>query len=342
VRRFAAAPHERTAVPSIVTTLFPHLPRADLATFRIALGFGLAVVVALAIARLYPVAVGVSAAIVPVLTWLYLDDVDVYEEAPAKVAGVMALSGAAGGVVAGVLAQRVAATPDTLASVTTSQALWLAVAVPAIAIVIGSIGPVLYLRRPRYDDVLDGVTFGAIAGATLSGALVLSSSSDLLSSGLRPVGAVGPWVADLVALSLLLPLVYATAMAGAFAATWLRVRAPERDRARLGALGSPVVAWILAFGVVVAASLARLWLNVYVALVVTAVITALGLIWLRLTIHLGLQEEAAEIHTGDPITCPNCRQPTLHHSFCQNCGVSLRALPKATHSHAIPIVKVDP
>jgi hypothetical protein len=329
-------------MPSFVTTLFPHLPKADLSTFRIALGFGLAVVVALAIARLYPVAVGASAAIVPVLTWLYLDDVDVYEEEPAVVGGVMALSGAVGGVVAGLLAQWVFASDEAIGSVTASQALWRGVAVPAIAIAVASLGPLVYLRRRKYNDVLDGVTFGAVAGATLSGALVLSSSTDLLSSGLRPVGAVGPWIADLVALSLLLPLVYATAMAGTFGAVWLRYRAPERDRSRLGALGNPVVAVALGFALVVAASLARQWLNVYVALAITAVVTALGLIWLRLTIHLGLQEEAAEIHTGDPILCPNCHQPTLQHSFCQNCGVSLRALPKATHSHAIPIIPRAP
>jgi hypothetical protein len=215
-RGFAAAPHERTAVPRLVTTLFPHLPRADLGTFRIALVVGLGVVVVLAVAGFYPIAVGVSAAIVPVLTWLYLDDVDVYEEEPAWLAGVMAVSGAVGGIVAGLLAQTVST--GSLTAVEASDALFLGVVVPTIAIVIGSIGPLAYLMARRFNDVLDGVSFGAVAGASMSGALLLSSSTHLLSSGLRPVGAVGPWIADLVQMALLLPVVVASALGGALAA----------------------------------------------------------------------------------------------------------------------------
>ena len=337
-RGFAAAPHQRAGVPSVVPTLFPHLPRADLATFRIALGLGLGVVVVLALARLYPVAVGVSAAIVPVLTWLYLDDVDIYEEQPLVVAGVMAVSGGVGGAIAGSLAQWVSTSEEALGSVTLGEALWRGVVIPAIAIAIGSVGPLRYLRQHKFNDVLDGVTFGAVAGATLSGTLVLSSSTDLLSSGLRPVGAVGPWIADLVALSLLLPVVYASAMSGVLAALWLRLRAPERDRRKLGVLGNPFVAALVALVLVAAASLARIYLGVYMALAVVALIALAGIVWLRITIHLGLTQEASEIHLGAPIICPNCGSPTPQHSFCLNCGISLLALPKATHSHQIPII----
>ena len=329
-------------MPSVVTTMFPHLPRADLGTFRIALGLGLGVVLVLAIARMYPVAVGVSAAIVPVLTWLYLDDVDIYEEQPLVVAGVMAASGGVGGVIAGFLAQSVSTGEDALAAITLTEALWRGVAIPTIAIVIGSIGPLWYLQHRRFNDVLDGVTFGAVAGATLSGTLVLSSSTDLLSSGLRPVGAVGPWIADLVALSFLLPVVYASAMSGALAALWLRLRAPERDRKKLGVLGNPLVAALVALMLVAGASVARIYLGVYVALAVVMVIALAGIVWLRITIHLGLTQEAAEIHLGAEITCPNCGTSTPQHSFCMNCGVSLLALPKATHSHQIPMIPRNP
>ena len=337
-RGFAAAPHERTAVPRLVTTLFPHLPRADLGTFRIALVLGLGVVVLLALAGFYPIAVGVSAAIVPILTWLYLDDVDVYEEEPVWLAGVMAASGAIGGVVAGLLAQTVSPSAGSLSQVETSEALFRGIVVPSIAMVIGSIGPLAYLAARRFDDVLDGVSFGAVAGASMSGALLLSSSTHLLSSGLRPVGAVGPWIADLVQMALLLPVVFASALGGALAAIWLRYRAPERDRHRLGSLGNPVLAVGLAFVLVWAASLARLYLGVYVSLALVFLITLAGLLWLRITIHLGLSQEAAEIELGHTILCPNCGARTQQHSFCSNCGVSLRALPKATHSHEIPII----
>ena len=335
-RGFAAAPHERTAVPSLIPTLFPHLPRADLGTFRIALALGLGAVGVLAVARFYPVAVGVGAAIVPVLTWLYLDDVDVYEEEPIWLAGIMAASGAVGGVIAGFFAQ--AASSSALGEVTTNDALFRGIAIPTIAMAIGAIGPLAYLGLHRFNDVLDGVSFGAVAGAALSGALLLSSSTHLLSSGLRPVGAVGPWLADLAQMSLLLPVVFASAMGGALAALWLRLRAPMPERRALGPLGSPAYATLLALLMVWSASLSRLYLDVYVSLVLVALIAVVGIVWLRFTIHLGLVQEASEIEITGDVTCPNCRAVTPRHSFCANCGVSLRALPKATHSHEIPII----
>jgi len=334
-RGFAAAPHERAAVPSLIPTLFPHLPRADLGTFRLALALGLAAVGVLAIAGLYPVAVGVSAAIVPVLTWLYLDDVDVYEEEPIWLAGIMAASGAVGGVVAGLVAQGVSLSSEAIEP---GDALFRGVAVPTLALAIGSIGPLSYLAFRRFNDVLDGVSFGAVAGASTSGALLLSSSTHLLSSGLRPVGAVGPWLADLAQMALLLPVVFASAMGGALAAIWLRFRAPARDRHALGILGNPAIAVVLALALVWAASLARLYLGVYGSLVLVAVIAVAGIVWLRFTIHFGLSQEAAEIDVGHRVVCPNCGQLTPQHSFCSSCGVSLRALPKATHSHEIPII----
>jgi ribosomal protein L32 len=99
-----------------------------------------------------------------------------------------------------------------------------------------------------------------------------------------------------------------------------------------------VLAVALAFALVWAASLARLYLGVYLSLAVVLLITLGGLLWLRFTIHLGLSQEAAEIELGHTIVCPNCGARTQQHSFCSNCGVSLRALPKATHSHEIPII----
>jgi ribosomal protein L32 len=35
-----------------------------------------------------------------------------------------------------------------------------------------------------------------------------------------------------------------------------------------------------------------------------------------------------EIPIGDAIVCANCHHATLTHTFCGNCGVALRALPK--------------
>jgi hypothetical protein len=74
---FRAAPHEHRWLPAITSSLFPHLPRADMRHYRIAMGVGTAIVVALGIAGLFPLALAGAAVLIPVLAALYLHDVDV-------------------------------------------------------------------------------------------------------------------------------------------------------------------------------------------------------------------------------------------------------------------------
>src|SRR4249919_1898053 len=79
---FAAAPHERLNTPRVVSTLFPHLPRGDMAPFRVLLIVGAVVVGGLAAFGLFPVALAAAAILVPLITVLYLLDVDLYEDEP--------------------------------------------------------------------------------------------------------------------------------------------------------------------------------------------------------------------------------------------------------------------
>jgi hypothetical protein len=59
------------------------------------------------------------------------------------------------------------------------------------------------------------------------------------------------------------------------------------------------------------------------------VLAAIAVVLVRYTIHTGLRAEWSDRPIGPEITCANCRRLTPHHSFCGQCGVSLRALPKA-------------
>jgi Flp pilus assembly protein TadB len=76
-RRFAAAPDERVNAVSLVSTLFPQLPRAEMRTFRLAFAVGVAIVVGLALLGFYPIALASAAVLVPLLFVLYLWDVDI-------------------------------------------------------------------------------------------------------------------------------------------------------------------------------------------------------------------------------------------------------------------------
>src|SRR5436305_9697249 len=79
---FAAAPHEHVALPMIVSSLFPQLPRTSHLAFRLSLGLGTVVVVILAVTRLFPVALIAAALLLPLLVVVYLVEVNVYEDEP--------------------------------------------------------------------------------------------------------------------------------------------------------------------------------------------------------------------------------------------------------------------
>src|SRR4051812_29125835 len=104
-RGFAAAPQERWWGPSIVSSMFPHLPRADMRSFRVALAAGVALVVVLCLLRLYPLALVAAAIAVPLLFLLYLWDVDVYEDEPLLVLAFTVTWGAVAGALLGYAAK---------------------------------------------------------------------------------------------------------------------------------------------------------------------------------------------------------------------------------------------
>jgi RsiW-degrading membrane proteinase PrsW (M82 family) len=327
--QFAAQPDEHALGLHLVSTLFPQLPRADMATFRAVLVIGLLVIVGLAIAGLFPLALIAAALLVPLMLVLYIWDVDVYEDEPIRVMVFTAAWGIVAGVIVGLLTQLLPAGRGVLIAVPPSEILWRSVLVPLAGGILMLAGPLVLLRYRKFNDVLDGATFGATSAAAFTAALVLSQGSDLFGSGLRPPGDSLPWIVRLLSLGIASPLIAAGVIGAAAGAFWLRYRAPLRDRARLGLVGQPLVATVLALGFLIASALGAQLLPFLQALLWQTFLAILALLWLRAVIHLGLLEEAAEIDIGPPITCPNCGRQTPAHSFCGNCGASLRAVPKA-------------
>src|SRR5437867_9421780 len=86
-RGFAAAPNEGRFRPSMISTVFPQLPRADMDSFRASLALGAAAIIVLAIFRLFPLGLVGAAVLVPLLVILYLWVVDLYEDEPVFVLG---------------------------------------------------------------------------------------------------------------------------------------------------------------------------------------------------------------------------------------------------------------
>jgi ribosomal protein L32 len=142
------------------------------------------------------------------------------------------------------------------------------------------------------------------------------------------------------------PVIAAGAIGSATAAFWLRYRAPITDRKALGMFGVPAVAVLSAAVLLVASGLVKTLLPLIPATIVLAGIAALALLWLRATLHLGLQQESREIAVSRSIVCPNCGHLTPEHTFCGHCGISLRALPRGAREraekNAAPLPPVPP
>ncbi len=327
-RRYSAGPDETALSVHVITTLFPQLPRDDLAAFRLILLLGVGAVLTLGVLGLYPVAVIAAAALVPLVMVTYLYDVDLYEDEPLRVYALTLAWGVAAGAAVGLLL-RAFVELDPLGSGPDATFILLrGVAVPLISVALMLVGPLILLPYRRFNDVLDGAAFGATSAVAFVGAQVIAQSIDLFGAGLRPGGDSLLWIARLLTHGVALPLVAAGAVGAMCGAFWLRYRAPVRDRSRLGVLGTPLVALLAGAALYVAAVLALLLLREIPALLVVGVLAAAALVWLRMVVHLGLLQESLEIPIGDPIVCSNCHHTTLTHTFCGNCGVALRALPK--------------
>lgn len=280
--------------PRLISTLFPRLPRESHPSYWLALGLGSAAVVVLAALRLFPVALIAAALLLPVLVALYLVDVNAYGDEPVWALALTMGWGAVAGVGFGLLALAVAPSAASVIVNGTSQyVLVQGLILPFCGFFVLLLGPLVLLRYQNFNAVLDGVTFGATTGAAFGGAQAITYSAHLIGAGLRPGGAVLPWVWRLVSLGLGMPIVTMGAAAAACAALWLRYRAPVRDAEALGALGHPAVALPLAGLLVAGAAVGETFLSTGGWVVWLAVFDLVAISLLRQTIHVGLLEESA-------------------------------------------------
>lgn len=330
--RYAAAPHEHVALPMLVSSLFPHLPRSSHLGFRVALVGGAAVIVGLAAGRLFPVGLIAAALLLPLLVVLYLVEVNVYEDEPLWAMTLTLVWGAVTGVGFGLLA--LTAAPSFGSVIVNGSSQYVVVqglVLPFCGLLVLLAGPLVLLRYHRFNNVLDGVTFGACTAAAFGGAEAITYGVHVLGSGLRPDGAVLPWIWRLLSLGIAMPVLTMGAAAAACAAIWLRYRAPARDAEALGPLGHPAAAVPAAALLVMGGAVGETflpaggWLGWLVAFDLVVIVL------LRRAIHVGLLEESLEVAIGPEFTCPNCGHQTARHTFCGHCGVSLQALPKLPH-----------
>jgi len=332
-RAFAAAPDESVLRPTIVSTIFPQLPRPSMAVFRACLGLGLATVLVLGVAKLYPVALIAGAILLPLLVVLYMVDVNVFEEQSLPVIGGTLAWGLVTGAVTALIAKSLSPSgSQVFVGGHGSLVFTRGVLIPLLSFVLILAGPLALLRYPRFSTVLDGATFAAASASAFVGAEVIVQALSVLSHGLRPPGSVVPWLVQLAMIAVALPLVTMASMAATAGAIWLKVRAPIRDRSALGRLGSLYLVVPLGAATLIVSAIVQITVVSGMALAIIAVMAVLALMWLRQVIHVGLLEEALLIEDAPIITCANCGDRTRHGSFCESCGISLAALPGSRSS----------
>jgi ribosomal protein L32 len=332
---FAGAPGESVRRVAPFSTLLPQLPHADLDAFRLAFTAGCVALLVLVAIGAYPVALVGAAVLVPALVLLYVYSVDVYEDTPLTGIAATMLWGAVWGAIFGLATAVIAGNGARFGGSHLRDDILLGVIVPLAGGAVMVIGPLFLMRDRKFNDVVDGATFGVASAVSFVGAQVIAGSLDLFTSGgLTPVGAALPWIVRIVAVAIAQPIVAAGVIGSVVGAFWLRYRAPIRDRSALGAVGRPGVAIVLGAVLLVASALATFLPGQVSGVVVQSAIAAISLVWLRRTLHLGLLEEAYEIEVGDVITCADCGKLTRRHTFCGNCGIALHALPKARPERA--------
>src|SRR5207302_1579112 len=203
-----------------------------------------------------------AAVLLPLLMVLYLYDVDVYEDEPLLVVGLTMLSGLLCGVAFGVALQHISLPVQRhgWSHLTEGAVVVRTFAVPIVTVVVAMLGPLVLLRHPRFNDVLDGVIFGVASAVTLTCSMML----------------IAAW-----------PITEAGAVGWAAAALWLRYRAPVADRRALGGLGTPAPAGLVALILVVAAALVQQIFGSLARFAALAVLAAVALTLVRRAIHVG-------------------------------------------------------
>jgi RsiW-degrading membrane proteinase PrsW (M82 family) len=321
---FAAVPSERVVNPSVITTLFPHLPHRRGGAFRWALIAGAGAVLLLASLHLFAPATIAATCLLPVLYLLYLYEVEVYEDEPWLLVATTMVTGAVLGYAftefAGNAVSRLDLTGDR------ENAFILAgVAIPIVGQALMLAGPVfLYLFRPRYREPLDGLTFGAASalGFTLTSSLV--AFWPLIGGPLVAVGAPLDWSLRLLRVGILVALINASTTALVAAAVWLQ----RFDRRRQGLPWTTSILATTVVAIVAQVALGMLGFalsDLVASTVVLLVATIALLIYVRLVIHQALLVEGAEHEIGPDAPCPECHRVVPTMAFCPACGAARAA-----------------
>ncbi|HZS91422.1 MAG TPA: hypothetical protein VFE42_28510 [Chloroflexota bacterium] len=342
---WAADPDQHVLHPSVVTTLFPHLPHRRRLPFQIALGVAAALLVVLGLLRLTGPSIALAALAMPLLYLLYLYEVEVYADEPVLVIGltfaVGLVLGAVWSQVTGRLETRLLL-ENTTFGVSLNRVLLGGVALPLAAQVLMLAGALALYVRGRalgYDEALDGFSFGAASALGFTLAATIVNLLPVLRLGLVSNVQVEANLLDIVQRGLFVPFINASLTGLIAGALWLRRGPIRRLRFHSVLAGLPaVLLGVLAL---------RIFLGIISVVAIDALTSAaayglvalLTLAWARLVLHQMLLTEAVEVTVGPESVCSHCHHLVPRMAFCPHCGIATRATPKTGSGRALRAVR---
>ncbi|MBO3665085.1 hypothetical protein [Microbacterium stercoris] len=342
---YAVKPDEPVASFALVSTIMPRGAAQHPQTYRIALGIGLFVALIAAVFGALPIALLVAAFTVPLVYIVYLYDVNLWDDQPVQVTlaafGLTAVLGAAftWGWTQFVPATSLVRGPDL------ATLLIVGVAVPIVAHLLIQLGPVYLASRPRFDDLMDGLTFGIVSGVAYSAGDTLVRHGDALLGGFDPGADPATWVALVFLEGLVKPLIFGTA-AGIAAAEFSGLgRGYDGFTGRYArGLAEAIVATIVYQTGAYLLSFLPVFQGVALTVVLGLAVLAVLILRVRTVLHKALLEGALEAAarddqrvgaTGELAYCTSCEMPLLAGaSFCSVCGTAQRTRPRVAGAFA--------
>jgi len=343
---YAVQSSEGVTQLALISTIMPHTNRRSADNYRWAMILSGVLILGAAALGLLPIAVAAAAFLVPMAYLVYIDDVNLWEEAPlAVIVGLFLATGALATLVSLVFFHWVfdaefasfaaSGRGGGIDALSFPALLLFAVLLPVIAEVCKNLFAVLLAARPQFDDMIDGLTFGVAAGTAYAAfETIVVFWPVFTAEDFRTTEGVATWLVVVLNIMVVKSLIYGTATGIAVASF------SGKGEGYAGFKPS----YFAGFGIAVAANVAY-WLGVRL-LSYLPFGNALGLIWgfvilallvvkIRMMLQAALLEAAVEdAATGGSTTrlatsaayCPECENMLLSNSaFCIVCGTAVRS-----------------
>lgn len=347
-RSFAARPDEPVASFALISTIMPRGTGNRPQTYRIALTLALTVALVAAIFGALPIAVLVAAFAIPVVYVVYLYDVNLWKDEPIPVTalafaltGVLATGFTIGWrMLAGPVLPTVGLGNVGLGGPTVGSFLVFALLVPIVGEAIREVGPLYLASRPRFDDLMDGLTFGVTSGVAYATFDTLVKRWDWLTGGFAGSADPGLWVSLIFLDGFVKPLIFGTATGIACAEFSGLGRGYDGFTPRYFRGLAEAIFANVAFqaGVYLFAFIPQPTTGALVTVLWGLLILVVLVLRVRNVLHAGLMEAALERtaredgvgELGELQFCARCEMPLLAGAaFCNACGTAVQVMAAA-------------